>query len=103
MGYLTHIDHHLHLKSKNLADQGLYSRLCNYALPCWRDAMALAFLMEKGFCVCGLKGGFLCLNAIIALVFSLTYGRLEGRDCFSLMQIAAFRCRLSFLLSAGHL
>lgn len=65
--------------------------------------MALGFLTKKDFCACGLKGGFLCLNAVTALIFSLTYGRLEGRNCFSVMQITAFRCKFSFLLSARHL
>lgn len=59
--------------------------------------MALAFLMKKGLCGCELKDGFLCLNTVVAL-FSLTYGRLECRDFFffPVIQIAAFRCELSF-------
>lgn len=52
MDYLTYIEQLLRLKSKNLADQGLYSLLHNYALPCCRDAVELAFLMKKCFCVC---------------------------------------------------
>lgn len=46
------------------------------------ESCYVIFFYEKtGFCVCGLQGDFLCLDAVRASLFSSTCSRLEYKDC----------------------